>query len=138
MSSVLMPAKKLYEWLYSRTCSRQNRQYSRSRSRPLGARWVAGAVQLGQSQPGHWARSSRSLSGLTLMPSNRGESIFMTFQYARVAMTPSSLDKRDWALSSRTLFPYSGIDRRAWLPLSGDHGNPRSDHRKVDQGFRAA
>src|SRR5262245_13512998 len=88
-----MPAKKLYVWLYWRTWSRQNRQYSRSRSRPLGARWVAGASQFGQSQAGHWVRSRRSLSGLTRMRSNRGESYFMTDQYARATKTPSSLDK---------------------------------------------
>src|SRR6266702_8134635 len=101
MSSVLMPAKKLYAWLYSRTWSRQNRQYSRSRSRPLGARWVAGALQFGHSQAGHWARSRRSLSGLTRMRSNRGESLFMTDQYARVAEPSSSLDKRVCAFSRR-------------------------------------
>ena len=58
-------------------------QYSRSRSRPLGARWVAGALQAGHSQAGHSARSRRSLSGLTRMRSKRGESLFMTDQYAR-------------------------------------------------------
>src|SRR6187200_2283274 len=103
MSSGFMPEKKLYVWLYCRTCSRQNRQYSRSRSRPLGARWVAGALQLGHSQPGQWARSSRSLSGLTLMRSYRGESYFMTDQYERAGMTPSSLDKCDLAFSARTV-----------------------------------
>src|SRR5215470_16756356 len=92
MSSALMPAKKLYAWLYSRTWSRQKRQYSRSRSRPLGARWVAGALQFGHSQAGHWARIRRSLSGFTRMRSNRGESLFMTDQYARGETTASRLD----------------------------------------------
>ena len=33
------------------------------------------------------------LVGLTLIRSNRGESFFMTLQYARATVTPSSLDK---------------------------------------------
>src|SRR5215471_2839762 len=110
MSSALMPAKKLYAWLYSRTCSRQNRQYSRSRSRPLGARWVAGAWQFGHSHPGHCARRRRSLSGLTRMRSNRGESLFMTDQYARRAEPSSSLDTGVCAFSRP-------IDRPVRLPL---------------------
>src|SRR5439155_9015839 len=76
-------------------------QYSRSRSRPLGARWVAGAAQFGHSQAGHCARSRRSLSGLTRMRSNRGESLVMTDQYARVAEISSSLDNCICTVSSR-------------------------------------
>ncbi len=63
--------------------------------RPLGARWVAGALQPGHSQAGHSARSRRSLSGLTLMRSNSGELLFMTVHYARTAVTPARLDNRD-------------------------------------------
>src|SRR5580704_16296282 len=88
-----MPAKKLYELLYSRTCSRQNRQYSLARSRPFGARWVAGASQRGHSQGGSSARSLRSWSGLTLMRSNSGEFGFIVFDYAAAAREPARLDR---------------------------------------------
>src|SRR3984893_1177656 len=88
-----MPAKKLYELLYSRTCSRQNRQYSLACSRPFGARWVAGASQRGHWQGGSSARSLRSLSGLTLMRSNSGEFSFIVFDYAVAAMEPARLDR---------------------------------------------
>src|SRR5580704_19079841 len=88
-----MPAKKLYELLYSRTCSRQNRQYSLALRRPFGARWVAGASQRGHSQGGSSARSLRSWSGLTLMRSNSGEFVFIGFDYAAAAMEPARLDR---------------------------------------------
>jgi len=70
---VLMPAKKLYELLYSRTCSRQKRQYSPARSRPFGARCVAAAAQ-----SGHFATRKPRVTpavqvGLTLIRSNSGE-----------------------------------------------------------------
>src|SRR5262249_60511938 len=101
MSSALMPEKKLYGCLYPQTGRRQNRQYSRSRSRPLGARWVAGALQFGHSQAGHWVRSRRSLSGLTRMRANRGESLFMTDKVARGAKLSDRMYKQFWAFSGR-------------------------------------
>src|SRR5271169_1072167 len=88
-----MPAKKLYELLYSRTCSRQNRQYSVARSRPFGARWVAGASQRGHWHGGSSARSLRSRSGLTLMLSNSGEFVFIVHDYAVASMAPARLDR---------------------------------------------
>src|SRR4051794_27118294 len=94
MSSVLIPAKKLYEWLYSRAWSRQNRQYSFSRVRPLGARWMAAPPQPGHSQGGCSARKRRFWSGLTRMRSNKGDSLDMTDHYAGAAWEPSSLDKK--------------------------------------------
>src|SRR5271168_3023288 len=72
-----MPAKKLYELLYSRTCSRQNCQYSLARNRPFGARWVAGESQRGHWQAGRSARGRRSWSGLTLILSKSGESLLI-------------------------------------------------------------
>src|ERR1700676_657604 len=88
-----MPAKTLWELLYSRTCSRQNRQYSLACSRPFGARWVAGASQRGHWQGGSSARSLRSWSGLTLMRSNSGEFVFIVVDYAVAAMEPARLDR---------------------------------------------
>jgi hypothetical protein len=55
-------------------------------------------LQFGQSQAGAWGCTRRSLSGFTRMRSNRGESFFMTDQYARAAKLPSSLDKYVYAL----------------------------------------
>jgi len=49
-------------------------------------------LQSGHSQAGHWARSRRSLSGLTLILSNNGESFFMTDQYARAPKSHSRLE----------------------------------------------
>src|SRR5579883_3069970 len=77
IASSLMPAKKLYELLYSRTCSRQNCQYSLARSRPLGARCVAGPLHPGHWQGGSCARKRRSWSGFTRMRSNSGESLLI-------------------------------------------------------------
>src|SRR5882757_751102 len=98
MSLSLIPAKKLYEWLYSRTWPRQNRQYSFASVRPLGARWVAAALQFGHSQAGQLARKRRSRSGLTLIRSNSGESFFMTDHYADGDRPPARLDKADWPM----------------------------------------
>ena len=58
--TALVAAKKLYVLLYSRTCSRQNCQYSEARSRPFGARCVAGSLQLGHWQAGRSVRKRRS------------------------------------------------------------------------------
>src|ERR1700730_19354858 len=88
-----MPAKKLQELLYSRTCSRQNRQYSLACSRPFGARWVAGASERRHWHGGSSVRSLRSLSGLTLMRSNSGEFVFIVFDYAVAFMAPARLDR---------------------------------------------
>ena len=91
-ASSLIPAKKLYESLYSRTWSRQNCQYSLARSRPFGARWVAGALHFGHWQAGNSSRSLRSWSGLTRMRSNSGEFVLIVIDYACAAMTPARLD----------------------------------------------
>src|SRR5215813_15484658 len=142
MSSLLIPAKKLYEWLYSRTWPRQKRQYSFSRVRPLGARWVAAPLQPGHSQHGCSARSRRSWSGLTRIRSNRGESLDMTGHYADAVRPPSSLDKIDIAPSGTHI---SGIDpgsRRGLMRATHAakrlaHEHPRSHHGEADQGFGA-
>src|SRR5215813_212551 len=143
MSSLLIPAKKLYEWLYSRTWPRQKRQYSFSRVRPLGARWVAAPLQPGHSQHGCSARSRRSWSGLTRIRSNRGESLDMTGHYADAVRPPSSLDKIDIAPSGTRV---SGIDPRrltranvssAHAAKRHGHEHPRSHHEEADQGFGA-
>ena len=91
-------------------------------------------LQPGHSQVGLSARSRRSLSGLTRMRSNRGESFFMTDHYAGAAQLPSSLDKDDCALSA---LRRAGLTAAIGSRYADSHGNPRSHHGQVDQGFRA-
>jgi hypothetical protein len=64
-----------------------------ARSRPFGARWVAGDSQRGHWQGGSSARSLRSWSGLTLIRSNSGEFVFIVFDYAVASMAPARLDR---------------------------------------------
>src|SRR3989442_772994 len=58
---------------------------------------ASSALRSGYSQTGLCARSLRSVSGLTRILSNRGESFFMTDQYARTANSAARLDKRDYS-----------------------------------------
>src|SRR5215472_6379046 len=67
------------------------------------------------------------------MRSNRGESLFITDQYARVAKSSSSLDKRVCAFSRREPALTGGADCR----YAGHHGNARSHRGEVDGRFRS-
>src|SRR3954452_19901025 len=129
-----MPEKKLYDWLYSRTWSRQKCQYSREFSRPLGARCEPLFVQ-----SGHWHGWASSRTGcraacflglMRIESKNLDESIGMTdFDYA--PRKASSLD------ITNTSGGAGRLTKNNLMRISGDYENPRCYHRKVARSFLA-